>query len=101
MIVATRQNGITLMAVHGEMTVYTAAELAAAWRPWLADPQSWELDLAQVPEMDGAGLQLLLLVQRELSAAGVALTLIALSPAVEQALTLCRLASQFQGQHRA
>jgi anti-sigma B factor antagonist len=100
-IIASCQNGMTLMAVQGEMTVYTAAELAAAWRPWLADPQGWELDLAQVPEMDGAGLQLLLLAQRELAAAGVALTLTALSPAVEQVLTLCRLVSQFQGQHRA
>lgn len=101
MIAAESQNGLTRMAVQGEMTIYTAAELAAAWRPWLANPQSWELDLTQVPEMDGAGLQLLLLAQRELCSAGVALTLIALSPAVEQVLTLCRLASQFEGQHRA
>lgn len=101
MIVATHQNGVTLMAVQGEMTVYTAAELAAQWRPWLADPQSWELDLLQVTEMDGAGLQLLLLARRELSAAGATLNLVALSPAVEQVLTLCQLASQFKGQQRA
>ena len=101
MIVADSQNGVIRMAVQGEMTIYNAAELAAAWRPWLADPQSWELDLAQVPEMDGAGLQLMLLAQRQLASAGVALILIAASPAVEQVLTLCGLASQYQGQHRA
>jgi anti-anti-sigma factor len=100
-IVADSHNGLTRIAVQSEMTIYTAAELAAAWKPWLADPQNWDLDLSLVPEMDGAGLQLLLLAQRDLATAGVVLNLIALSSAVEQVLKLCHLASRFQGQHRA
>ena len=45
--------------------------------------------------MDGAGLQLLLLAQRELTAAGATLRLTALSPAVEQVLELCHLTERF------
>lgn len=83
------------MAVQGEMTIYSATELAAVWMPWLTDAQSWELDLSDVAEMDGAGLQLLLLAQRELTAAGATLRLTALSPAVEQVLELCHLTERF------
>lgn len=99
MITANSLEGITLMAVQGEMTIYSAAELAALWLPWLTDAQSWQLDLTEVAEMDGAGLQLLLLAQRELSAAGASLQLVAQSPAVEQVLNLCQLKAQFTVPH--
>ena len=99
MITADSREGITHMAVQGEMTIYSAAELAALWRPWLTDAQSWQLDLTDVVEMDGAGLQLLLLAHRELSTAGASLQLVAQSPAVEQVLSLCQLTRQFTAPH--
>ncbi len=99
MITATSVEGITHMAVVGEMTIYSAAELATLWLPWLTDAQSWQLDLTGVAEMDGAGLQLLLLAQRELSAAGASLQLVAHSPAVQQVLSLCHLTTQFASRH--
>jgi anti-anti-sigma factor len=98
-IAAHSVEGMTHMTVQGEMTIYSAAELAALWLPWLTDAQSWQLDLAGVAEMDGAGLQLLLLAQRELSAAGASLHLIAQSPAVQQVLNLCQLTMQFGSEH--
>jgi anti-anti-sigma factor len=98
-ITAHSLEGITHMAVQGEMTIYSAAELAALWLPWLTDAQRWQLDLTDVAEMDGAGLQLLLLAQRELSAAGASLHLVAQSPAVEQVLNLCQLTAHFTSPH--
>jgi len=98
-ISAESREGITHMKVRAEMTIYSAAELAALWMPWLTDAQSWQLDLAEVAEMDGAGLQLLLLAQRELTAAGATLQLVAHSPAVAQVLELCHLSETFNASH--
>lgn len=99
MITANSLEGVTHMAVRGEMTIYSAAELAALWLPWLTDAQSWQLDLTDVAEMDGAGLQLLLLAHRELHACGASLQLVAQSPAVEQVLSLCQLTAHFSSAH--
>ncbi|MNP67722.1 STAS domain protein [compost metagenome] len=49
------------------------------------------LDLSQITEMDGAGLQLLLMVQREAAKAGTQLTLTGQSKAVTETLALCNL----------
>jgi anti-sigma B factor antagonist len=51
------------------------------------------LDLSQVTEMDGAGLQLLAVIQREAENAGTALSVTGQSLAVTQALELCRKAA--------
>lgn len=99
MITVDSREGTTHMTVHGEMTIYSAAELAALWMPWLTEAQNWQLDLSEVAEIDGAGLQLLLLARRELVAAGATLLLTAQSPAVDQVLQLCNLNEQFSSRH--
>lgn len=99
MISVDSREGITHMKVHGEMTIYCAAELAALWLPWLTDAQNWQLDLSEVGEMDGAGLQLLLLAKRELETAGATLQLIAPSQAVGEVLALCQLDERFASRH--
>ncbi|MBJ9975161.1 STAS domain-containing protein [Pseudomonas sp. S75] len=83
-------DGTTHVAIDGELTIYTVADLAAALLPEMVASPRVQLNLSQVTEMDGAGVQLLAVVHREASAGGTALTLSEQSQAVRQALQLCR-----------
>ena len=78
--------------IDGELTIYTAAELAAQLLPRLGETPRMEIDLSQVTEIDGAGMQLLMLASREASTAGTDLTLTGRSKAVMETLELCNLA---------
>ncbi|AHC36947.1 sulfate transporter [Pseudomonas fluorescens] len=80
----------TRVCIDGELTIYTVAELAGALLPQLGATPRMALDLSQVTELDGAGLQLLAVIQREAGIAGTALSVIGQSQAVTQALQLCR-----------
>ncbi|ROM70620.1 sulfate transporter [Pseudomonas brassicacearum] len=77
--------------IDGELTIYTAADLAAQWLPRLGETPHMALDLSQITEMDGAGLQLLLMALREAPKAGTQLTLTGRSKAVTETLELCNL----------
>ncbi|MGN8277062.1 STAS domain-containing protein [Pseudomonas sp. SMN5] len=79
------------LRIDGELTIYTAADLAAQWLPRLGATPRMELDLSQVTEIDGAGLQLLLMALREAPKAGTRLTLTGRSQAVSETLKLCNL----------
>lgn len=83
------------MAISGELTIYTAAE----WRQKLAalpaDPPLIELDLADVSEIDTAGLQLLISARKTFSASGRQLHLVRHSTCVRELLEFCRLESHF------
>lgn len=85
------QDDTAQVHIDGELTIYTAAELTAQWLPHLGATPRMALDLSQITEMDGAGLQLLLMVQREASRAGTELTLTGQSKAVTETLALCNL----------
>ncbi|WP_431702708.1 STAS domain-containing protein [Pseudomonas sp. BR20] len=79
--------------IDGELTIYTVAELAAALLPQMGAAPRLELDLSEVTEMDGAGLQLLAVIRREAGIAGTALSVTGQSQVVMQALQLCRSAA--------
>ncbi|TNF80029.1 STAS domain-containing protein [Pseudomonas sp. ICMP22404] len=85
------QGDTAQVQIDGELTIYTAADLAAQLLPCLGNAPAMELDLSQVTEMDGAGLQLLLIALREAPKAGTQLTLTARSKAVSETLELCNL----------
>ncbi|AMZ69943.1 MULTISPECIES: lipid asymmetry maintenance protein MlaB [Pseudomonas] len=85
------QDDTAQVHIDGELTIYTAADLAAQWLPQLGATPRMALDLSQITEMDGAGLQLLLMVQREAAKAGTQLTLTGQSKAVMETLALCNL----------
>lgn len=85
------QGDTAQVQIDGELTIYTAADLAAQWLPRLGDTPHMALDLSQITEMDGAGLQLLLMAMREALKAGTHLTLTGRSKAVTQTLELCNL----------
>ncbi|MCJ8203482.1 STAS domain-containing protein [Pseudomonas sp. RGM2987] len=77
--------------IDGEQTIYTAADLSALWLPRLGATPRMEVDLSQITEIDGAGLQLLLMALREAPKAGTQLTLTGRSQAVNETLELCNL----------
>jgi len=85
------QDGTAHVHIDGELTIYTAADLAAQWLPHLGATPRMELDLSQVTEIDGAGLQLLLIGLREAPKAGTQITLTGRSKAVSETLELCNL----------
>jgi anti-anti-sigma factor len=73
--------------VSGDMTVYCAADLKTALLAEVAAGNS-SLDLSQVQEFDTAGLQLILLLNRELLGG---LRIAACSPGVRATLELTHL----------
>jgi len=84
-------NDTAHVSLDGELTIYTAAELSAELLPRLGATPQMQIDLSQITEMDGAGLQLLIMVTREASKAGTALTLTGHSKAVLETLQLSGL----------
>ncbi|MFI7587469.1 STAS domain-containing protein [Spongisporangium articulatum] len=81
---------LTLPAPH-ELTVAHAAAVKDSWfgALYAAEPvtgRTVELDLSEVTELDTAGLQLLLIVYREVAARGESLTLAGLTEPVRQVL---------------
>lgn len=84
-------NDTAHVTIDGELTIYTAAELSAELLPRLGATPQMQIDLSQITEMDGAGLQLLIMVTREASKAGTALTLTGHSKAVLETLQLSGL----------
>ncbi|WP_006786449.1 STAS domain-containing protein [Thiorhodospira sibirica] len=77
---------------EGEMSIYYAQQIKEALLEAMAQPYATlELDLSDVTELDTAGVQLLLLAQREMNAAGRQLRMSQQSPAVAAVLGLLRL----------
>jgi anti-sigma B factor antagonist len=78
--------------VIGEMTVYTCSTLKPQLLAELTRHADANLlDLAQVVEIDTAGLQILLVARRHASALGRNLRLVNPSHVVTEVLELCRL----------
>ena len=92
-----------MSAVHrleltGELTIHTAGERKAVFVEALeaaerAGATGIEVDLAAVSELDTAGLQLLLMAQREAAQLGRSLRLAAMSQAVTDVLAIARLSA--------
>jgi anti-anti-sigma factor len=85
---ASDDDAAACLAVEGEMTIYRAAELQPALLDAVRAHAAPALDLSAVTEFDSAGLQLLLVAQREAARLGKTLQVRATSPAVDEVLTL-------------
>jgi anti-anti-sigma factor len=96
MDIQVEQDG-TLRRLHiaGDMNIYTAAELKRQLLDALAAAEKLEVHLAQVSELDTAGLQQLLLARREAIRLGKRLRLVELSAAIREVLALCHLHAYF------
>jgi len=82
--------------VEGDLTVLTAAAQKTSLLEVLRTPYTVvELDLAEVTEIDTAGIQLLLLGCEVAMVVGGALRLTVLSPAVREVIELLKLEAVF------
>lgn len=81
--------------LDGDCTIYRAVELKALLLQSLQPGATQEIDLSEVAELDSAGVQLLLLAQREASARGGALRLGPMSPAAAEVAALLDLPVHF------
>lgn len=84
--------------IDGELTIYRAAELAAALKAALAgvpEGDALEIELAGVTEMDCAGVQLLMSARRSAVEGGRALRLRGHSPAAQEVFRTLQLAGHF------
>lgn len=84
------------VAPEGELTIYTVASWKETLLAELERGPALCIDLRAVAELDTAGMQLLLLANREAQRTGKALALVAPSEAVTQVLELCNVSSQFE-----
>ena len=83
------------LAILEDMTIYQAQAQKEQLLAALAASEALDLDLAAVPEIDTAGLQLLLLLKREALQQGKPLTIVGHSPIVQRVLDFCNLAGVF------
>lgn len=83
------------LRLDGELTIYRAAELKAELLTKVHEAEDLQIDLSGVAEIDTAGVQLLMLAQRESQALSHALHLVAPSPAVLEVIALLDLTGYF------
>ena len=95
MFTVRKQRYKCLARVEGEMTIYNAEALKEKLAPVLADKRPLEINLADVSEIDSAGVQLLMLAKKERAAQEHKLTLTEHSPAVVDVFELMDLVGYF------
>ncbi|KXB30849.1 anti-sigma B factor antagonist [Dechloromonas denitrificans] len=84
-----------LLSISEDLTIYHALEQKQMLLDALAATDELELNLAQVAEMDTAGLQLLVLLKKESQRACKRLRIVAHSQAVSSVIDFCNMAAEF------
>lgn len=79
------------VSLAGEMTIYSASDLKSKLLGALVDCAELEISMAEVTEMDTAGVQLLLLAKQEAARSGKVIHLTTPSPAVREVLECYRM----------
>lgn len=79
------------LKVEQEMAIHTAAAIKDALFEPLAEATTLTLDLSQVTELDTAGVQLLLLLHREVLRRKLTWKLLPVSQAVDEVISLYQL----------
>jgi len=87
-------NSSARLIFEGEMTIFQASELNVSLQQALKDNASLEVDLSGVTELDTAGVQLMLVAQREATTQGQSLRWCGHSPAVQEVLRRLGLESE-------
>jgi len=85
----------TQLSLTEDLTIYNAIELKQKLLGALENDGDLELNLAQVGEMDTAGLQLLILLKMEAQRAGKSVRIVAHSQAVRSIIEFCNLGARF------
>lgn len=79
------------MRIDHSMTIYTAADLKPKLLAAIATSETPDVELSMVPEIDTAGLQLLILARREANAIGRTFRILEPSACVTELLSLVDL----------
>ena len=90
-----RSGGACEHRLEGELTIYHAARLKEDLLGELGRCQSLTIDLSGVDEMDSAGLQIMLMLEREAEHAGKEFRFVGHSAAVIDVLETLNLVSHF------
>lgn len=93
-VTAAAADGAARIALGGELTIYTAAELRDRLVAVVPRAERIELDTAAVSEIDTAGLQVLLSVKRHCEGEGKSLVCAEHSDSVRECIELLRLADE-------
>ncbi|WP_432698336.1 STAS domain-containing protein [Marinobacterium sp. YM272] len=91
----TTNDNAGYVAVDDEMTIYTALLHKEKLLPWIREFRHLVLDMSNVPELDGAGVQLLLTLNAEAERQHTRLELANLSETTSRVLSLLRLTDRF------
>jgi anti-anti-sigma factor len=87
--------GDPCLRMRGELTIYAVAEARDRLSAALDQAARLQLNLAEVEELDTAGVQLLVWAKQEARRRGKVLTLFAHSPAVVEVFDLLKVGSLF------
>jgi anti-anti-sigma factor len=82
--------------IEGELTVFTVHALKERLMAALADSTALQINLSDVSEVDGAGIQLLLATKREVQQRGGELSLTGHPPQLMAALELADLRGELE-----
>ncbi len=86
----------TSIAIDGELTVFTAHEIKTRLLEAMASKSTLRVDLGEVTEFDGAGLQLLLAARHEAAQRESQLVLISPPAQIKAVLQLTGLIDHFE-----
>ena len=97
-ISAKKKGNRRKLSIKGDLTIYTAVACKQKLLEALSDSQIVEIDLSKVSEIDTAGVQVLLLAQREARQTGKSVAVTSLSTAARAVLDLYKLTAQLAGE---
>ena len=86
------QTEATHLSLSGELTIYSVHELRNLLLTALDENRDIDIDMSEVSEVDTAGLQLVLIAQRDAEAQGRRLRISGCHPEVREALAFYNLA---------
>lgn len=89
------ESGTVQLAIRDEMTIYSVLTLKQQLSVYFNSARELQIDLGDVSELDGAGVQLLLFLKQESSRRDIKLTLCEHSNAVVEVFELLNLGQHF------
>jgi anti-sigma B factor antagonist len=90
-----RSDGACELRLEDDLTIYNVARLKEDLLGQLGHCQSMRIDLSSVDEMDSAGLQIMLMLEKEAAQAGKELRFVGHSAAVIDVLETLNVVSHF------
>jgi anti-anti-sigma factor len=87
----SQPNAPIRIAIAGELSIFTAAGVQERLLQAFANGAAVDVDLAEVSEIDSAGIQVMLAAKRSAAAQSLPLRFTGHSPAVVDILQLCQL----------